>query len=263
MCGRAPRRCRSGPCGPNEHGRRGTRAPDTVLGTRANAGPVLLTTFDVPFDTAATTFAVHAAAEASRALIVANVVELPYSGRVGWDIEYTPEMEASLSAPVELGLAQGLHVERLRVKSFRRVVALVDVAGAQRGDARARPGTGQRVSARLTARRHRRCATSCGVSYGSAGTSRRPDTQAGPPRPKRRRAATSSLTGLVTGQPRPPVPATSSLTKPRNRRATACGSRLHATPPGRMPRRSRSHPVVGSASRRGAGGRDSNASSRP
>lgn len=126
-----------------------TRAPDTVLGTRANAGPVLLTTFDVPFDTAATMFAVHAAAEASRALIVANVVELPYSGRVGWDIDYTPEMEASLLAPVELGLAQGLHVERLRVKSFRRVVALVEVTRKRNVEMLVLGPDRTRVSARL------------------------------------------------------------------------------------------------------------------
>ncbi len=126
-----------------------TRTPDGVLGTRASAGPVLLTTFDVPFDAAATTFAVQAAAEASRVLIVVNLVELPYSGRSGFDLEYTPEMEASLLAPVELALAQGLQVERLRVKSFRRVVALVEVARERSVEMLVLGPDRKKVSARL------------------------------------------------------------------------------------------------------------------
>ena len=109
-----------------------TRVADVAIRPSSGAGPVLLATFDVPFDKTATKFAVRAAVEASRTLIVANVVELPplpYSIHMGWDmLDYTPEMEASLKAPVDLALAQGLSVERLRVKSFRRVEALVQVA---------------------------------------------------------------------------------------------------------------------------------------
>jgi nucleotide-binding universal stress UspA family protein len=126
-----------------------TRAPEGLLGTRSSAGPVLLSTFDVPFDQAATDFAVRAAVEAGRALIVANVVELAYSGRGGLDWEYTPEMEASLLEPVNLALAQGLQVERLRVKSFRRLVALVELARERGVEMLVLGPDRKRVSARL------------------------------------------------------------------------------------------------------------------
>jgi nucleotide-binding universal stress UspA family protein len=95
-------------------------------------GSVLLATFDVPFDEAASSFAVGAAVDSGRTLIVANVVELPplpLSVRLGSDmLEYTPELAASLLRPVEMAAALGVTVERLRVKSFRRVEALVEVA---------------------------------------------------------------------------------------------------------------------------------------
>ena len=108
-----------------------TRAPDTVLHGVAGAGPVLLATFDVPFDPAAAAFAVRAAVEANRTLIVANVVELTPRGlslRVPWDVGYPPDMAASLMAPVESALAHGVRVERLRVHTLHRVDALVDIA---------------------------------------------------------------------------------------------------------------------------------------
>ena len=108
-----------------------TRTPRAGLRSTQGAGPVLLATFDVPFDKAATTFAVEAALEAGRLLIVANIVELaplPMSVQMGSDIvDYTPEMEASLAAPVELAVSMGVSVERIRVKSFRRVEALIEV----------------------------------------------------------------------------------------------------------------------------------------
>jgi nucleotide-binding universal stress UspA family protein len=97
-----------------------------------DGGGVLLATFDVPFDEAASSFAVAAAVDCGRVLIVANVVELPplpMSVRMGTDLlEYTPELAASLLRPVEMATALGVQVERLRVKSFRRVEALVEVA---------------------------------------------------------------------------------------------------------------------------------------
>jgi len=130
-----------------------TRLPDVARHPRSNAGPVLLATFDVPFDKAAATFAVSAAVEASRTLIVANVVELPplpYSIRMGWDmLDYTPEMEASLDAPVRLALDNGLNVERLRVKSFRRVEALVEVASEREVQMLVLGPDRRRVSGRL------------------------------------------------------------------------------------------------------------------
>lgn len=95
------------------------------------AGHVLLATFDAPFDAEASAFAVDSAVESGRSLIVANIVELeplPLSIRMGYDsLDYTPEMAVSLIAPVQLAQSLGVRVERLRVKSFRRVDALVDL----------------------------------------------------------------------------------------------------------------------------------------
>jgi nucleotide-binding universal stress UspA family protein len=112
------------------------RAPDAetpaVADTGADDGTVLLATFDVPFDDAAARFAVDAAVDSGRRLIVANIVELPplpMSVMLGYDmLDYTPEMAASLLGPVQRAQTLGVHVERIRVKSFRRIDALVDVA---------------------------------------------------------------------------------------------------------------------------------------
>lgn len=99
-------------------------------------GDVLLATFDVPFDQEAAHFAVDAAVEAGRSLIVANVMELPHlplSMVLGYDtLEYTPELAASLLAPAQLASSLGVHVERLRVRSPRRVEALVELVQERR-----------------------------------------------------------------------------------------------------------------------------------
>lgn len=94
-------------------------------------GSVVLATFGVPFDHEAAVFAVDSAVEAGRDLIVANVVELeplPLSLRMGYDsLEYPPELAASLVAPAQLAHSLGVRVERLRVKTPRRVPALVEL----------------------------------------------------------------------------------------------------------------------------------------
>jgi len=109
-----------------------TRSPDIGERPFADGGAVLLATFDVPFDEAAASFAVNAAVDSSRRLVVANVVELaplPLSLMMGYDqLDYSPELAASLLAPVERACALGVEVERIRVKSFRRIEALIDVA---------------------------------------------------------------------------------------------------------------------------------------
>lgn len=109
-----------------------TRAPDVDAPTVADGGTVLLATFDVPFDDAAAAFAVDAAVDSGRGLIVANIVELPplpLSVMMGYDmLDYSPEMASSLLGPVQRAQSLGVHVERIRVKSFRRVEALVEVA---------------------------------------------------------------------------------------------------------------------------------------
>ena len=76
--------------------------------------------------------AVDAAVESGHGLIVANVVEippLPLSVMMGYDqLDYPPEMEKSLRAPVQLAASLGVPVERIRVKTLRPVEALLMVA---------------------------------------------------------------------------------------------------------------------------------------
>ncbi len=107
------------------------RSSSTGLGAGGGGGDVLLATFDVPFDEEAAHFAVDSAVEAGRSLIVANVMELPplpLSVVLGYDtLEYRPELAASLIAPAQLATSLGVHVERLRVRSPRRVEALVSL----------------------------------------------------------------------------------------------------------------------------------------
>ena len=106
-----------------------TRSPGSS--ERSRARPVLLATFDVPFDPGAATIAVDSAVESGQALIVANLVQLPplpMSVVLGYDqLDYTPEMDASLRAPAELAKSLGVNVERLRVRSLRPVEALLQV----------------------------------------------------------------------------------------------------------------------------------------
>jgi nucleotide-binding universal stress UspA family protein len=93
---------------------------------------VLLATLGVPFDPAASTFAVDAAVESGEPLLVVNVVELPPLGMsvaMGYDqLPDSPEQEEALRAPAALAASLGVPVERLRVKSPRPVEALVQVA---------------------------------------------------------------------------------------------------------------------------------------
>lgn len=94
-------------------------------------GPVLLATLGVPFDPAASEFAVDASVESGQPLIVANVVELPplaMSVAMGYDqLEDPPEVADALRAPAELARALGVRVERLRVRSPRPVEALLQL----------------------------------------------------------------------------------------------------------------------------------------
>jgi hypothetical protein len=93
--------------------------------------PVLLATLGVPFDPAASAFAVDAALEAGEPLIVANVVQLPPLGMsvaMGYDqLPDRPEEAEALRAPAELAHSLGAEVERLRVKSPRPIEALLQL----------------------------------------------------------------------------------------------------------------------------------------
>lgn len=97
----------------------------------AAAGPILLATLGVPFDPAASEFAVDSAVEAGQPLIVANLVVLPplaMSVIMGYDqLDDPPDLAQSLRAPAELAWSLGVRVERLRVRSPRPVVALLEV----------------------------------------------------------------------------------------------------------------------------------------
>lgn len=110
------------------------------VGTQAGMGdpgrPVLLATLGVPFDPAASAFAVDAAVEAGEPLIVANVVELPPLGMsvvMGYDqLPDGPADAEALRAPAELAHSLGAEVERLRVKSPRPIEALLQLVAERR-----------------------------------------------------------------------------------------------------------------------------------
>ena len=95
----------------------------------------MLATLDVPFDPDAVVFAVDSAVELGERLIVANFTEqppLPLSTILGCeDLPYPPEMAESLLAPARLAGSLGVPVTRLRVKSFRPIQAMLEVASEQ------------------------------------------------------------------------------------------------------------------------------------
>lgn len=86
----------------------------------------------MPFDPAASTFAVDSAVEAGQRLVVVNAVELPPLGmsvRMGYDqLPDAPDDAVTLRAPAELACALGVQVERLRVRSPRPLTALLELA---------------------------------------------------------------------------------------------------------------------------------------
>lgn len=103
---------------------------------RGTGRPVLLATLGVPFDRAATVFAVDAAVEAGAPLVVVNAVELPplaMSVRMGYDqLPDDDETADALRAPAQLAHELGVRVERLRVRSPRPVEGLLEIAADRR-----------------------------------------------------------------------------------------------------------------------------------
>lgn len=104
--------------------------------TAATAGgrPVLLVTLGAPFDEEAVAVAVDAAVESGEPLIVANVTRLEplaLSVMLGYDAleEFTPDVSSSVRRPAQLARDFGLGVERLRIRSPRPVVALLELIG--------------------------------------------------------------------------------------------------------------------------------------
>jgi len=96
----------------------------------------MLATLGVPYDPTAATVAVDAAVESGQPLILINLVELlplAMSVRMGYDqLEDTPELADSLRAPAVLASSLGVQVERLRVRSPRPVVALLELVAERR-----------------------------------------------------------------------------------------------------------------------------------
>jgi nucleotide-binding universal stress UspA family protein len=112
-----------------------------VLGTRrrrtsadipaaSSNRPVMLVTFDVPFEPEATALAVDAAVESGQRLIVVNLAEVPL-GPISLAMRYeyvgTQEVEDALRAPAELAHSLAVDVERLRLCSPRPVDALLEL----------------------------------------------------------------------------------------------------------------------------------------
>jgi hypothetical protein len=117
--------------------RRGTSAATPLLSNRsdvaghaAGSRPVMLVTFDVPFEPEATEFAVDAAVESGQPLIVVNAAKVqlgPVSLAMKYEYVGTDEVEDALRAPAELAHSLAVEVERLRVCSPRPVEALLEV----------------------------------------------------------------------------------------------------------------------------------------
>lgn len=108
------------------------RRTDFAAGVGSAGRPVLLVTFGVPLDEAASVFAVDTAVESGQRLVLANLTTLQplrMSIVLGYDTlpELTPDVTASLRRSAELARSLGVHVERLRVRSPRPVEALLEL----------------------------------------------------------------------------------------------------------------------------------------
>lgn len=104
-------------------------SPPTAAGP-THARPVMLVTFDVPFDPAATTLAVDSAVESGQRLLVVNVSAvpiMPISMRLGYEYIETSELTAALRAPAELAASFAVPAELLRVASPRPLEALLQL----------------------------------------------------------------------------------------------------------------------------------------
>lgn len=102
---------------------------EDVSGLDHSDRPVLLATLDVPFAEEATEFAVDAAVESGKPLILVNVVEvLPTTyTMLGWGYVERDDLQDALRKPAELAQSLAVRVERLRVCSPHPVDALLEV----------------------------------------------------------------------------------------------------------------------------------------
>ena len=107
----------------------GTRRTRTSADLPSVSGrrPVMLVTFDVPFEPEATEFAVDAAVESGQPLIIVNAAEVPL-GPISLSMKYeyvgTQEVEDALREPAALAASLAVEVERIRLCSPRPIQAL-------------------------------------------------------------------------------------------------------------------------------------------
>jgi nucleotide-binding universal stress UspA family protein len=107
---------------------------DDLSGISSADGPVLLATLDVPFSGDAIAFAIDAAVENGRPLLVVNVaaVLLTPATLVGYGYIERDDLQAELAKPAELARSMAVRVERLRVCSPHPVDALLHVVEARK-----------------------------------------------------------------------------------------------------------------------------------
>jgi len=111
-----------------------------VIGTRRNrtsadipgvsgSRPVMLVTFDVPFEPEASALAVDAAVESGQRLIIVNAVEITLGPVPLSMYQYVgpPDVEDALRAPAALAHSLAVEVERLRLCSPRPIDALLEL----------------------------------------------------------------------------------------------------------------------------------------
>jgi nucleotide-binding universal stress UspA family protein len=115
----------------------GTRRTRTSADVASVSGrrPVMLVTFDVPFEPEAAEFAVDAAVESGQPLIIVNAAEVPL-GPISLSMKYeyvgTQEVEDALREPAALAASLAVEVERIRLCSPRPIQALVELVGERR-----------------------------------------------------------------------------------------------------------------------------------
>ena len=99
------------------------------------AHPVMLVTFDVPFEPEATTLAVDTAVETGQPLIIVNAAEVPL-GPISLSMKYeyvgTEEVEVALREPAALAVGLAVEVERVRLCSPRPIEALLELVAERR-----------------------------------------------------------------------------------------------------------------------------------
>jgi hypothetical protein len=105
-----------------------SRSRDVVARRSGGGRPVLLATLDVPFSDEAIAFAVDAAVESGRPLLLVNAAEVLVtpSTMAGYGYVERAELQDELRKPAELAASLAVPVERLRLCSPHPVDALVE-----------------------------------------------------------------------------------------------------------------------------------------